>query len=101
MKRIFAFLALSIMLLCGCGRSDERIAADVKPEVEKILAGIDLENPVCIRLADIRRVDRDRYRAMAEVEHEINAFGRIYKKTEFLNIFIVYDKNEDVSVRIE
>lgn len=63
------------MFLTGCGRSDEQIAADAKPVVEKILKEHD-SDAKCMKITKIQKVkdEKDTYTAKAVLtgDHILN-----------------------------
>ena len=117
MKKITVLMmAAAMLLLTGCGRSDEQIIADVQPLMEKIVQQNLDSRGKCTQILDIQKVDSDHYTATAEVEYRRSRastqqmqkaiFGGYYRDEdywytvkEYLKISIAYDKDQ-VLVRV-
>lgn len=102
MKRIVLLVAMmaSLLVLPGCGRSNEQISTDVKPVVANIIKKNLGVEAACTRLLDIQKVDRNHYTATAEVELYTLQFGIKTKSTEMIKVSIAYD-GDTVLVKIE
>lgn len=117
MKKFTVFMvAATMLLIAGCGRSNEQITADVQPLMEKIVQQNLDSRGKCTQILDIQKVDSDHYTATAEVEYSRSRastqqmqkaiFGGyyrsedfFYKVKEYLKISIAYDKDQ-VLVRV-
>ena len=98
MKKIFAlcvagFMVMSMLMLAGCGRSNEDIYNDCAPVVEQIYKDNGIEGAKCTEIIDIREDGDDRYTAVACV--------KLGSEEEMVDIEISYDSDNDyVIVRI-
>ena len=98
MKKIFAlcaagFMVISMLMLAGCGRSNEEIYNDCAPLVEQIYKDNGIEGVKCTEIIDIREDGYDRYTAVACVKRG--------SEEKMVDIEISYDSdNNYVIVKI-